>query len=40
MEDPVTVGRLVAAGHKRVEEFSWQKAAMETWKVYQLLLAG
>ena len=40
MEDGAAAARLVEAGHKRVREFSWQKAAGETWKVYQLLMAG
>ena len=40
MEDQMAAERLVDAGHKRAREFSWQKAAIETWKVYQLLMAG
>jgi len=40
MEDRATAERLVEAGRKRAREFCWQKAAIETWKVYQSLLAG
>ena len=40
MEDQIAAGQMVDAGRKRAREFSWQKAAIETWKVYQLLMAG
>jgi glycosyltransferase involved in cell wall biosynthesis len=40
MADPIAVERLVDAGRKRTKEFRWQKAALETWKIYQLLLGG
>ena len=40
MEDRNAAERLIGAGRERAQEFRWQKAATETWKVYQLLLAG
>ncbi|HLN03090.1 MAG TPA: glycosyltransferase family 1 protein [Bryobacteraceae bacterium] len=40
MEDRAAAERLVEAGRERAREFRWQKAATETWKVYQFLLAG
>jgi len=40
MGDRAAAERLVEAGRDRAREFSWQKAASETWRVYQSLLAG
>ena len=39
MADPIVSKQLIDAGRKRAKEFRWQKAAIETWEVYQLLLA-
>lgn len=40
IEDQASADRLIQAGLRRAQEFRWAKAAAETWKVYQLLLAG
>ena len=40
MGDQIAREKLVDAGRLRTREFSWQKAASGTWKVYQLLMAG
>ena len=39
MEDEASAARLQQAGLTRAQEFRWEKAATETWKVYQTLLA-
>lgn len=39
MTDRIAADQLMDAGRKRAREFRWQKAAAETWKVYQLLFA-
>ncbi len=40
MQDASMAERLVQAGFNRAREFSWTKAATQTWAVYQKLLAG
>ncbi len=40
MIDRALAQRLVEAGRERAREFRWEKAAAETWKVYQSLAAS
>ncbi len=40
MSDATLAERLVVAGLQRAREFRWEKAAAETWKVYESLAAS
>jgi glycosyltransferase involved in cell wall biosynthesis len=37
MGDEALAGRLIRNGLKRAEQFNWEKAAAETWEIYQQL---
>jgi len=40
MDDGGERNRLIGAGYSRAREFSWERAAAQTWNVYRMLLAG